>query len=44
MLPSAMLLSLIKNNAEITEQKQTAKKTAAKKTAAKKPADEKEAE
>ncbi len=37
-------VELIKNNAEITEQKQTAKKTAAKKTAAKKPADEKEAE
>ena len=37
-------VELIKNNAEITEQKQTAKKPAAKKTAAKKPADEKEAE
>ena len=37
-------VELIKNNAQITEQKQAAKKTAAKKTAAKKPADEEEAE
>ena len=37
-------VELIKNNAQITEQKQAAKKTAAKKTAAKKPADQEEAE
>ena len=37
-------VELIKNNAQITEQKQAAKKNAAKKTAAKKPADEEEAE
>lgn len=37
-------VELIKNNAEITEEKQTAKKPAAKKTAAKKTAEEKPAE
>lgn len=37
-------VELIKNNAEITEEKPAAKKTAAKKTAAKKPADDKPAE
>lgn len=37
-------VELIKNNAEITEEKQTAKKTAAKKTTAKKTAEEKTAE